>query len=134
MTEEEDLVELYNIVKKAKTKGYVRLITTEGMLNLELHTNIVPRTTDNFLRLCEKEYYNGTLFHRLIQNFMMQGGDFQNKDGTGGECDCTGVEGFEDWTNTNPHGGEWWWPHCDDGSCFTSQHDERCEGVRGGGC
>jgi len=70
--------DLYNVVRKGKNKGYVRMVTSEGMLNLELHCNIVPRTCDNFLRLCEKEYYNGTIFHRLIQNFMLQGGDPTN--------------------------------------------------------
>merc|ERR1719487_1864195 len=42
------------------------------------------------------------------------------EDGDGGECDCTGVEGWSE--------GEWEEPECDDGSCFTRQDDERCEG------
>lgn len=95
MTEEEDLEDLYNIVRKAKTKAYVRIITTEGMLNLELHTNIVPRTTDNFIRLCEKGYYNETVFHRLIQNFMIQGGDPTNT-GRGGRSAFDGGKAFKD--------------------------------------
>merc|ERR1719450_660927 len=69
LTEEEEQQDVYDAVRKKKQKGYVRIITSEGMLNLELHTDIVPRTTDNFLRLCEREYYNNTTFHRLIQNF-----------------------------------------------------------------
>merc|ERR1719379_440885 len=95
MDEMEDLEELYNVVRKAKTKAYVRLVTSEGMLNLELHTNIVPRTTDNFLRLCEKDYYNGTHFHRLIHNFMMQGGDPTNS-GRGGESAFEDGKAFKD--------------------------------------
>lgn len=95
MSEEEDLEELYNVVRKAKTKAYVRVVTSEGMLNLELHTNIVPRTTDNFLRLCERDYYNGTVFHRLIHNFMMQGGDPTNT-GRGGESAFEGGKAFKD--------------------------------------
>merc|ERR1719401_2399948 len=74
-TEEEALQDLYDTVRKKKAKGYVRLITSEGMLNVELHADIAPRTSDNFLRLCEKDYYNNTVFHRLIHNFMIQGGD-----------------------------------------------------------
>jgi len=74
-TEEENIQDVYEMVRKSKAKGYVRLITTIGMLNLELHTNIAPRTTDNFLRLCERDYYDNTVFHRLIHNFMLQGGD-----------------------------------------------------------
>lgn len=95
MTEEEDLQEVYNVVRKAKTKAYVRIVTTEGLLNLELHTNIVPRTCDNFLRLCEQEYYNGTIFHRLIHNFMMQGGDPTNT-GKGGKSAFEGGKPFRD--------------------------------------
>jgi len=95
MTEEEDLEDLYEVVRKSKTKGYVRIVTTEGMLNLELHCNIVPRTTDNFLRLCEKEYYNETIFHRLIHNFMIQGGDPTNT-GRGGASAFEGGKAFKD--------------------------------------
>merc|ERR1712048_178488 len=58
------------------------------MGNLELHTDIAPRTCDNFLRLCAKDYYDNTIFHRLIQNFMIQGGD---PTGTG----KGGASGFE---------------------------------------
>lgn len=95
MNEEEDLQDVYNIVRKSKTRAYVRLVTSEGLLNLELYTNIVPRTTDNFLRLCEKDYYNGTIFHRLIQNFMIQGGDPTNT-GRGGESAFEGGKAFKD--------------------------------------
>lgn len=75
LNEEEEVQDIYDAVRKKKQKGYVRIVTSEGMLNIELHTDIVPRTTDNFLRLCEREYYNNTKFHRLIQNFCIQGGD-----------------------------------------------------------
>jgi peptidyl-prolyl cis-trans isomerase-like protein 2 len=75
LTEEEELHDIYEAVRKKKTKGYVRIVTSVGPLNLELHTDMIPRTTDNFLRLCEKDYYDNTIFHRLIHNFMLQGGD-----------------------------------------------------------
>mmetsp|Transcript_23459 Transcript_23459/g.65714 ORF Transcript_23459/g.65714 Transcript_23459/m.65714 type:complete len:548 (+) Transcript_23459:210-1853(+) len=95
LTAEEELLELYDMVRKAKKKGYVRLITSEGMLNLELHTDIVPRTTDNFLRLCERDYYNGTVFHRLVRNFVIQGGD-PTGTGRGGESAQEGGRAFKD--------------------------------------
>jgi len=43
-----------------------------GDINLELHCDIVPRTCENFLALCDMGYYNGTAFHRSIRNFMLQ--------------------------------------------------------------
>ncbi|KAI3372527.1 hypothetical protein L3Q82_023007, partial [Scortum barcoo] len=62
----------YQYVKK---KGYVRLHTNKGDLNLELHCDKVPKAGENFIRLCKKGYYDGTVFHRSIRNFMIQGGD-----------------------------------------------------------
>ncbi|KAM8886683.1 RING-type E3 ubiquitin-protein ligase PPIL2 isoform 3-T3 [Spinachia spinachia] len=57
----------YRYVKK---KGYVRLHTNKGDLNLELHCDKVPKAGENFIRLCKKGYYDGTVFHRSIKNFM----------------------------------------------------------------
>jgi len=94
-TEEEALHDLYETVRKRKQKGYVRVITSVGMLNLELHADIAPRTTDNFLRLCEKDYYNDTVFHRLIHNFMLQGGD-PTGTGRGGASGFEGGAAFRD--------------------------------------
>ncbi|KPP69418.1 peptidyl-prolyl cis-trans isomerase-like 2-like, partial [Scleropages formosus] len=62
----------YQYVKK---KGYVRLHTNKGDLNLELYCDKVPKAGENFIKLCKKGYYDGTLFHRSIRNFMIQGGD-----------------------------------------------------------
>ncbi|XP_026463336.1 RING-type E3 ubiquitin-protein ligase PPIL2 [Ctenocephalides felis] len=67
----EDLVR-YERVKK---KGYVRLVTSMGALNIELFCDVVPKTCENFLKHCQNGYYNGTKFHRSIKNFMVQGGD-----------------------------------------------------------
>lgn len=39
---------------------------------MELHCDIVPRTCENFLALCDMGYYTNTLFHRSIRNFMVQ--------------------------------------------------------------
>ena len=64
---EEDLVK-YERVKK---KGYVRLTTNLGPLNFELYCDQVPKTCDNFLRLCSSDYYTDTKFHRSIKNFMV---------------------------------------------------------------
>ncbi|XP_041533858.1 RING-type E3 ubiquitin-protein ligase PPIL2 isoform X2 [Microtus oregoni] len=71
----------YQFVKK---KGYVRLHTNKGDLNLELHCDLTPKTCENFIKLCKKQYYDGTIFHRSIRNFVIQGGD-PTGTGTGGE-------------------------------------------------
>lgn len=64
--------------------GYIRLTTNYGPLNLELYCQEVPKTCENFMKLCQKDYYNGTKFHRSIRNFMVQGGD-PTGTGKGGE-------------------------------------------------
>ncbi|XP_030753775.1 RING-type E3 ubiquitin-protein ligase PPIL2 [Sitophilus oryzae] len=69
--------------ERVKKKGYVRLVTNLGMLNLELYCDQVPKTCENFIKHCENGYYNGTKFHRSIRNFMIQGGDPTNT-GNGG--------------------------------------------------
>ncbi|XP_051536068.1 RING-type E3 ubiquitin-protein ligase PPIL2-like isoform X2 [Myxocyprinus asiaticus] len=48
------------------------------------HGTMVPKTGENFIKLCKKGYYDGTVFHRSIRNFMIQGGD-PTVTGTGGE-------------------------------------------------
>lgn len=76
--------EYIKVEKNPKKKGYVRLQTTHGDLNIELHCDIAPRTCENFITLCERGYYNGVAFHRNIRNFMIQGGD-PTGTGRGGE-------------------------------------------------
>ena len=56
-------------------KGLVRLVTRLGPLSLELHCDLAPRTCENFLRLAAAGAYDGTLLHRNIPGFMVQGGD-----------------------------------------------------------
>ena len=66
---------VHALVRKAKMKGYVEMITNKGSFKVQLHCDIAPVTCDNFLQLAESKYYDGVKFHRLISNFMMQGGD-----------------------------------------------------------
>lgn len=52
--------------------GYVRLITNFGLLNLQLHCDLVPKTCENFIKLCQQNYYDGSIFHRSVRNFMVK--------------------------------------------------------------
>ncbi|EPE29792.1 Cyclophilin-like protein [Glarea lozoyensis ATCC 20868] len=61
--------------KRVKIKGYARIETNFGALNIELQTETAPRAVWNFVQLAKKGYYNGVVFHRNIKNFMIQGGD-----------------------------------------------------------
>ena len=49
--------------------------TTEGDFRIELEEEKAPRTTKNFIDLAEKGFYDGVIFHRVIDGFMIQGGD-----------------------------------------------------------
>jgi len=57
---------------------YIRIKTSYGDCIIRLY-NETPLHRDNFIKLAKKGFYNGTLFHRVIQNFMIQGGDPDSK-------------------------------------------------------
>lgn len=68
----------------------VILETNKGTITIELFDKEAPKTVENFEKLAAKGFYNGVTFHRVIPNFMVQGGD-PTGTGTGGpgyEIDC----------------------------------------------
>lgn len=58
--------------------------TNFGEIEIELYTEQAPETTKNFIELSKTGKYDNTIFHRVIDDFMIQGGDFENRNGTGG--------------------------------------------------
>lgn len=68
---------------KETISGNIVLIQTEkGPIKIKLFTKESPVTTNNFIDLVKKGFYNGTVFHRVVENFVIQGGDPLG-DGTG---------------------------------------------------
>jgi peptidylprolyl isomerase len=58
--------------------------TNQGMIEITLNPQVAPKACENFVKLAEKNYYNGVKFHRVIKDFMIQGGD-PTATGAGGE-------------------------------------------------
>ncbi len=71
-------------LKGDKDDPIVVMVTNEGNITLELFPKIAPKAVKNFIELSKKGYYNGVTFHRVIKNFMIQGGD-PTGTGRGGE-------------------------------------------------
>ena len=61
---------------KGTTPMKVKLTPSMGAITLELNKEKAPLSTENFLKYVESGHYNGTIFHRVIGNFMIQGGGF----------------------------------------------------------
>ena len=61
-------------------------VELDHKLKIGLFNSVVPITADNFYQLCVNKFYDNSPFHRIIPNFMIQGGDFTNHDGTGGHA------------------------------------------------
>lgn len=84
----------------------VKLNTTAGEIVIELYENEAPNTVRNFVSLVESGHYSNKLFHRVIENFMAQGGGFETEGiGSGGpgyqiECECKAADARRNFTGT----------------------------------
>ena len=58
----------------------VLMRTSAGDITIELYDDKAPKTVENFLKLVDKKFYNGLHFHRVIKDFMLQGGCPNSKD------------------------------------------------------
>lgn len=77
----------------ADNEALVIMNTTLGSIKMKLFPNIAPKTVENFLTHAEEGYYDGVIFHRVINNFMIQGGD---PEGTGRGGESIYGKAFED--------------------------------------
>ncbi|HFB53419.1 MAG TPA: peptidylprolyl isomerase [Sulfurimonas autotrophica] len=75
---------LLNVHLFAASNPHVVLETTQGKIELELFPDVAPLAVENFTTHVKEGYYNGIAFHRIIHNFMIQGGD-PTESGRGGE-------------------------------------------------
>ena len=100
-SEEESLKELvapltadelaaYNVTMTNEKNPIAKFTTNQGVFEIELFEDTMPITAGNFVKLAEEGFYNGVKFHRVIDGFMIQGGDPNSKTndvmsyGTGG--------------------------------------------------
>ncbi len=70
-----------DVNNQAMAKQTAVVITNQGEFEVELFTDQTPITVDNFVKLAKNGFYDGTLFHRVIDGFMIQGGDPKTKSG-----------------------------------------------------
>ncbi|MEG2937213.1 MAG: peptidylprolyl isomerase, partial [Vagococcus sp.] len=77
----------------AENEALVEMVTTEGNIKIKLFPEQAPKTVENFLTHAKDGYYDGVIFHRVINNFMIQGGD---PDGTGMGGESIWGDSFED--------------------------------------
>ncbi|POI33200.1 hypothetical protein CIB84_003048 [Bambusicola thoracicus] len=71
-------------IQEPPTNGKVLLRTTAGDIDIELWSKEAPKACRNFIQLCMEEYYNNTIFHRVVPGFIVQGGD-PTGTGSGGD-------------------------------------------------
>ncbi len=76
------------LVVRVEPLRYVTMETSDGTMTMAFYYDVAPNTVENFLRLSEEGYYDGQIFHRIVKDFVIQGGDPVGRDakrgGSGG--------------------------------------------------
>lgn len=75
LEQQEKIEKIKDTKTNMNTNPQVILHTNLGDITLELFADKAPKTVENFLKLTKRNFYDGTLFHRVIKTFMIQGGD-----------------------------------------------------------
>ena len=87
--------------------GEVAVIkTSEGDMVIQFWNDAAPNTIDNFKKLARQGFYNGTIFHRIVKGFMIQGGDPNSKDPAKEESYGAGGPGYQIKAEFNDHSHE----------------------------
>jgi peptidyl-prolyl cis-trans isomerase B (cyclophilin B) len=87
-----------------KTSNEVAVIkTSEGDMVVQFWTDAAPNTIENFKKLARSGFYNGTIFHRIMKGFMIQGGDPNTKDPAKEDSYGTGGPGYKIKAEFNDH-------------------------------
>lgn len=81
--------------EKMNAKEVAVIKTTEGEMVVEFWADVAPKTVENFKTLAKKGFYDGTCFHRVIKDFMIQGGDPLTKDASQERSWGTGGPGYQ---------------------------------------
>ncbi len=87
----------------ANTNEVAVITTTEGTMVIEFWPDVAPKTVENFKTLANKGFYDGTCFHRVIKDFMIQGGDPLTKDPAKEDLWGTGGPGYQIKAEFNDH-------------------------------
>jgi len=87
----------------AAVKEVAVITTSEGVMVAEFWPDVAPNTVDNFKKLANKGFYDGTCFHRVIKGFMIQGGDPLTKDDSQQSAWGTGGPGYTIKAEFNDH-------------------------------
>jgi cyclophilin family peptidyl-prolyl cis-trans isomerase len=122
----------------------VTLHTNHGDITLEIFADKVPKTAKNFVELAKRGYYDGTIFHRIIADFMLQGGD-PTGTGRGGESiygdkfedefhpELSHKKGVISMANAGPHtnGSQFFIVHAPETSWLDGKHSVFGEVIEG---
>lgn len=84
---------MFGEIKFMEKENIVCLETNFGTIEIKLFDDVAPKACENFLKLAKANYYNNVIFHRIIKEFMIQGGD---PTGTGAGGESIWKKNFED--------------------------------------